>query len=75
MYKSTLTFTAKAECKEAKMLGRHQKTTGEETTLIKVQWRKLRTWHLNEKKRLKRAMNKRFRQEGKREILFNQVSA
>jgi len=75
MYKSTLTFTAEAEYKEVQMLGRHQKTTGEETTLIKVQWRNLRTWHLNEKKRLKRAMNKRFRQEGKKEVLLNQVSA
>ena len=56
------------------MLGRHQKTTGEETTLIKVQWRKLRTWHLHEKKHLKRAMNKRFRQEGKKNVLLDQVS-
>jgi len=57
------------------MLGRHQKTSGEETTLIKVQWRNLRTWHLHEKKRLKRAMNKRFRQEGKKNALWNEVSA
>ncbi len=56
------------------MLGRHQKTTGEETTLIKVQWRNLRTWHLHEKKRLKRAMNKRFRQEGKKNTLLSQLS-
>jgi len=55
------------------MLGRHQHTSPEETTLITVEWRKLHQWHTHEKRRLKRAMNKRLRRDEKqaaREDLF-----
>lgn len=51
------------------MLGRHQHTTSREMTLVNFQWRKLRNWHHAEKRRLKRAMNKRFRREGKFEVV------
>ncbi|MDX8405125.1 MAG: hypothetical protein R8K50_03145 [Mariprofundus sp.] len=47
------------------MIGRHQSTSPEETTLITVAWRKVHQWHTQEKKRLKRAMNKRMRRDDK----------
>ncbi|NWF35656.1 hypothetical protein F3F93_02700 [Mariprofundus sp. KV] len=50
------------------MLGRHQRTSPEETTLITVGWKQLHSWHTQEKRRLKRAMNKRLRRDEKLEI-------
>jgi len=50
------------------MLGRHQHTSPEETTLVTLEWRKVHQWHTQEKRRLKRAMNKRLRQANKLEI-------
>jgi len=50
------------------MLGRHQHTSPEETTLVTLQWRNIHQWHTQEKRRLKRAMNKRLRQANKLEI-------
>ncbi|GAV20421.1 hypothetical protein MMIC_P1386 [Mariprofundus micogutta] len=50
------------------MLGRHQHTSPEETTLITVEWKKAHQWHTSEKRRLKRAMNKRLRQCNKHEV-------
>ena len=50
------------------MLGRHQHTSPEETTLITVAWRQLHQWHTQEKRRLKRAMNKRVRRNVKLEV-------
>jgi len=47
------------------MLGRHQHTSPKETTLITTAWKHIHQWHTNEKKRLKRAMNKRMRQSNK----------
>lgn len=47
------------------MLGRHQHTTASELTFIDHHWRKLRNWHQAEKRRIKRALNKRFRHETK----------
>jgi len=50
------------------MLGRHQRTSPEETTLITVGWKQLHSWHTQEKRRLKRAMNKRLRRDEKQEV-------
>ena len=50
------------------MLGRHQKTSPKETTLITTAWRHVKTFHTHEKMRLKRAMNKRMRKAMKLEI-------
>lgn len=50
------------------MLGRHQHTSPEETTLITVEWRSRHQWHIHAKRRLKRAMNKRMRQALKIEV-------
>lgn len=50
------------------MLGRHQHTSPEERTLVTVEWRQLHQWHTQEKRRLKRAMNKRMRQANKLEV-------
>lgn len=50
------------------MLGRHQHTSPEETTLITVGWKQLHSWHTQEKRRLKRAMNKRLRRDEKLEV-------
>jgi len=50
------------------MLGSHQHTSPEETTLMTVEWRKLHQWHTQEQRRLKRAMNKRLRRDGKQEM-------
>jgi len=50
------------------MLGRHQHTSPEETTLINVEWKKMHQWHTPQKRRLKRAMNKRMRHNNKMEI-------
>ena len=50
------------------MLGRHQHTSPEETTLVTLEWKQLHSWHTQEKRRLKRAMNKRMRQDDKLEI-------
>lgn len=47
------------------MLGRHQHTSPEETTFITMEWRQLHSWHTQEKRRLKRAMNKRMRRDDK----------
>ncbi len=44
------------------MLGRHQRTTAKERTLITTQWKEAHSFHTHEKRRLKRAMNKRMRQ-------------
>ncbi len=49
------------------MLGRHQHTSPEETTLVTLEWRRIHQWHTQEKRRLKRAMNKRMRQCDKHE--------
>jgi len=49
------------------MLGRHQQTSPKETTLVTHEWRKLHQWHSAEKRRLKRAMNKRLRRDLKLE--------
>jgi len=54
--------------KETEMLGRHQQTSCKERTLVTQEWKKLRVWHQSEKRRLKRAMNKRFRRDGKFEL-------
>jgi len=51
------------------MLGRHQHTSPEETTLVTQQWKKVHQWHTQEKRRLKRAMNKRLRQANKLEAV------
>jgi len=53
------------------MLGRHQHTSPKETTLISMQWKKLHPWHTAEKRRLKRAMNKRLRRCMKQDALQN----
>ncbi len=50
------------------MLGRHQRTTAKERTLVTPQFRKEVTFHTHEKRRLKRAMNKRMRRELKYEV-------
>jgi len=50
------------------MLGRHQHTSPEEKTLITISWRHIHQWHTNEKRRLKRAMNKRLRKSSKQEV-------
>ncbi|ATX79941.1 hypothetical protein Ga0123461_1527 [Mariprofundus aestuarium] len=50
------------------MLGRHQRTSPKETTLITLAWRQLHQWHTQEKRRLKRAMNKRMRRDDKLEV-------
>ncbi|GEM_PF-6665807 len=47
------------------MLGRHQHTSPKETTLVTTAWKKIHQWHTHEKARLKRAMNKRMRQDNK----------
>ncbi len=57
------------------MLGRHQHTSPEETTLITMEWRKLHQWHVQGKRRLKRAMNKRMRQNSKLETKYNLLLA
>ncbi len=53
------------------MLGRHQHTSPEESTLIRVEWRRTHHWHTQEKRRLKRAMNKRMRHSNKMEVQQN----
>ena len=50
------------------MLGRHQKTSPKETTLVTAAWKESNKFHTHEKMRLKRAMNKRMRKELKSEI-------
>jgi len=50
------------------MLGRHQHTSPEEKTLVTLEWRRIHQWHTQEKRRLKRAMNKRMRQCDKHEL-------
>jgi len=50
------------------MLGRHQHTSPEEKTLVTIAWRQIHQWHTNEKRRLKRAMNKRMRRSFKQEV-------
>lgn len=50
------------------MLGRHQQTSPKETTLITPEWKKLHQWHAPEKRRMKRAMNKRLRHDLKAEV-------
>jgi len=44
------------------MLGRHQSVTGKERTLVTTAFKEIHSFHTHEKKRLKRAMNKRMRQ-------------
>jgi len=51
------------------MLGRHQRTTYKERTLVTPQFRKAAGFHTHEKRRLKRAMNKRMRQALKMEAV------
>ncbi|PJA31847.1 MAG: hypothetical protein CO187_07170 [Zetaproteobacteria bacterium CG_4_9_14_3_um_filter_53_7] len=55
------------------MLGRHQHTSPEETTLVTMEWKKLHQWHTQEKRRLKRAMNKRMRHTNKLEVKQNLI--
>ena len=55
------------------MLGRHQHTSPEEKTLVTVEWKKLHQWHTQEKRRLKRAMNKRMRHTNKLEVKQNLI--
>ena len=50
------------------MLGRHQRTSPKETTLITTAWKQLHQWHTHEKRRLKRAMNKRLRRSIKQDV-------
>ncbi len=50
------------------MLGRHQQTSPEEKTLVTLEWKNMHQWHTHEKRRLKRAMNKRMRQSQKLEV-------
>lgn len=50
------------------MLGRHQHTSPEEKTLVTLEWKLSHQWHISEKRRLKRAMNKRMRQELKPQV-------
>ena len=50
------------------MLGRHQHTSPKETTLITSAWKEDNKFHTAEKRKLKRAMNKRMRHDGKVEV-------
>jgi len=50
------------------MLGRHQQTSPKETMLVTVAWKQSHQLHTHEKMRLKRAMNKRMRQENKIDV-------
>ncbi|MDX8387025.1 MAG: hypothetical protein R8M46_00630 [Ghiorsea sp.] len=50
------------------MLGRHQNISPKERTLITTEWKETHSFHDHEKSRLKRAMNKRMRQEDKQEV-------
>jgi len=51
------------------MLGRHQRTTGKERTLVTHEFKQACSFHTHEKRRLKRAMNKRMRQALKQETV------
>jgi len=44
------------------MLGRHQRVTEKERTLVTTAFNETHSFHTHEKRRLKRAMNKRMRQ-------------
>ena len=51
------------------MLGRHQRTTAKERTLVTAAFKLTHSFHTHEKRRLKRAMNKRMRQALKQEVV------
>lgn len=51
------------------MLGRHQRVTAKERTLVTTAFKQDKSFHTHEKKRLKRAMNKRMRQVLKQETV------
>jgi len=44
------------------MLGRHQHLSAKERTLVTTKFKQAHSFHTHEKRRLKRAMNKRLRQ-------------
>ncbi len=52
------------------MLGRRQRVTAKERTLITSAFRQAHSFHTHEKRRLKRAMNKRLRQALKQEAIL-----
>jgi len=51
------------------MLGRHQRVTAKERTLVTHEFKQAHSFHTHEKRRLKRAMNKRLRQALKQDML------
>ncbi len=52
------------------MLGRHQRITAKERTLVTTEFKQAHSFHTHEKRRLKRAMNKRLRQALKQEAVL-----
>jgi len=60
---------AKKQLRRMFMLGRHQRVTAKERTLVTTEFKQTHSFHTHEKRRLKRAMNKRMRQALKQEAV------